>query len=203
MTFSGEQHTAFDRPERLFYMRSRRGGIPVDGLHVFRPDEASMRIRLASLQTIVDARGPELVRSETVTFFNDLCLFAPAALIWAPATWETIDARTVRGRYTLGKQTVTATLHFDANADLVDFKSEDRYRDAGGANEQLPWSTPLDRYRVFGNGIRIPSYGVGWWHPPGAAYAYLRMEIEEIAYNVGPGLADVTKIPGWSTGGQT
>jgi hypothetical protein len=203
MTFSGEQHNAFDRPERLFYMRASRGGLPVDGLHVFRPDEASMRIRLASLKTIADVRGPELVRSETVTFFNDMCLFAPAALIWAPVTWEAIDARTVRGRYTLGRQTIAATLHFDANADLVDFRSEDRYQDAGGANRLLPWSTPVDRYHVFGDGIRIPRYGVGWWHPPGGAYAYLRIEVEDIAYNVGPGLSAVTSIPGWSKGVKT
>jgi hypothetical protein len=200
MTFSGEQHTAFDRPERLFYMRAKRGGIPVDGLHVFRPDEASMRIRLASLKTIADVRGPELVRSETVTFFNDMCLLAPAALIGAPVTWEAIDGRAVRGRLTVGRQTVAATLHFDATGDLVDFKSEDRYQDAGGANRLLPWSTPVDRYHVFGDGIRIPSYGVGWWHPPGAAFAYLRMEIEDVAYNVGPTLAAVTSIPGWSKG---
>ena len=162
------------------------------------------------LSTYADELLPEIVRevcrttrSETVTMFNDMCAFAPATLLRAPIVWEPIDARTVRGRYTLGKQTITATLHFDANADLVDFKSEDRYQDAGGANRQLPWSTPVDRYHVFADGIRIPRYGVGWWHPPGAAFAYLRMEIEDIAYNVGPSLAAVTSLPGWSKGGQT
>ena len=201
MTFTGEQHSAFEKPERLFYMRARRGGLPIDGLHVFRPDEASMHISLASLKTIADVHGPELVRSETVTFFTDICLFAPAALIGAPVAWETIDARTIRGRYTLGKQTIAATLHFDANADLVDFRSEDRCHDAGGANNPWPWSTPVDRYHLFGDDIRIPRYGVGWWHPKdAAAFAYLRMEIDEIAYNVGPGRADVTSIPGWSKG---
>jgi hypothetical protein len=187
MSFSGEQHTGIDRPERLFFMRATRRGLPLDGLHIFRPDAAVMRIRLAALKTIADVSGPALIQSETVTFFNDLCVFAPAALVDAPVVWEAVDASTVRGRYTLGSHTIAATLHFDAVGDLVDFRSDDRYQDAGGANRLLRWSTPLDRYRTFGDGIRVPTYGSGWWHPPEGAFAYLRIEIDDIAYNVGPG----------------
>ena len=32
--------------------------------------------------------------AETVTLFNDMCLFAPAALVGAPVRWTEIDART-------------------------------------------------------------------------------------------------------------
>ena len=198
MSFTGEQHSAFDHPERLFYMRTTKAGLPVDGLHVFRPDEASMRIRLASLRTLADVHGPTLVQSETVTFFNDLCLFAPAALIDATVVWEEVDGQTVRGRFTLGHETVGATLHFDASGDLVNFKSDDRYQDTGGANRRLPWSTPVDRYRTFGDGVRVPSYGTGWWHAPDGAFSALRLEVDNIAYNVGP-VADAVKIPGWGT----
>jgi hypothetical protein len=201
MPFAGEQHSSFERPERLFFMRARRFAIPIDGLHVFRPGEASMRICLASLKTLADVRGPELVRSETVTFFNDMCLLAPAALIGAPVVWEPIDDTSVRGRYTLGAQTISATLHFDAAGDLVDFRSGDRYQDAGGANRLLPWSTPVERYREFGDGIRIPTSGSGWWGTGAARFAYLGIEIDDIAYNVGPSHAAVTAIPGWSAQG--
>ena len=197
MAFAGEQHSAFDQPERVFYMRAKRGGLPVDGLHLFRPDDASMRIRLASLKTVADVHGPSLVQSETVTFFNDLCLFAPAALIDAPVIWEPIDARTVRGRFTLGRYAIAATLHFDGAGDLVDFTSEDRFMDAGGANRQLPWSTPVERYREFEGGIRVSTYGSGWWHPPEGSYAYIRLELDDIAYNVGPGRESAVSIPGW------
>jgi hypothetical protein len=185
MPFTGEQHSVLDRPERLFFMRATRAGLPVDGLHAFRTDEASMRIRLASLVTVADVSGGTLVRSETVTFLNDLCLFAPAALVDAPIVWEGVDARSVRARYTLGQQRVAAVLRFDAAGDLVDFRSDDRRQDAGGADRVLPWTTPVSRFRTFAGAGRLPGYGEGWWHPPDGAFAYLRIELDDIAYNVG------------------
>jgi hypothetical protein len=185
MPFTGEQHSTFDEPERLFFLRATRAGLPVDGLHAFRADDASMRIRLASLVTVADVSGGTLVRSETVTFLNDLCLFAPAALVDAPIAWEDVDARSVRARYTLGRQQVSAVLTFDAAGDLVDFRSEDRRQDAGGADRLMPWSTPVSRFRTFAGAGRLPGYGEGWWHPAEGGFAYLRIEIDDITYNVG------------------
>lgn len=185
MPFTGEQHSILDRPERLFFMRATRAGLPVDGLHAFRTDEASMRIRLGSLVTVADVSGGTLVRSETVTFLNDLCLFAPAALVDAPIAWEGVDARSVRARYTLGHQQVAAVLTFDAAGDLVDFRSDDRRQDAGGADRLLPWTTPVSRFRTFAGAGRLPGHGEGWWHPAEGAFAYLRIELDDIAYNVG------------------
>jgi hypothetical protein len=185
MPFTGEQHSILDRPERLFFMRATRAGLPLDGLHAFRTDEASMRIRLASLVTVADVSGGTLVRSETVTFLNDLCLFAPAALVDAPIAWEDVDARSVRARYTLGRQQVAAVLTFDPAGDLVDFRSDDRRQDAGGADRLLPWSTPVSRYRTFAGAGRLPGHGEGWWHPAEGGFAYLRIELDDIDYNVG------------------
>jgi hypothetical protein len=184
MPFHGVQHTSLDTPERLFFMRATRAGLPVDGLHAFRADQASMRIRLASLVTVADVSGPSLVRSETVTFLNDLCLFAPAAFVDAPIDWEVLDVRSVRAHYTLGGQRVAAVLTFDPAGDLVDFRSDDRYQDAGGADRRLPWTTPVSRFKTFASGARLPSYGEGWWHPSEGAFAYLRIELDDIAYNV-------------------
>jgi hypothetical protein len=144
-----------------------------------------MRIRLASLVTVADVTGPTLVRSETVTFLNDLCLFAPGAIVDAPVTWEPVEAHHVRARYVLGKQAVSAVLRFDAAGDLVDFRSEDRYQDAGGKERLLPWSTPVSGFRTFAGGVRLPSHGEGWWHAPDGAFPYLRMEVDDISYDAG------------------
>ena len=43
-----------------------------------------MRGKLLSLATVVDAAGPEMDRSETVTVFNDLVVLAPGAIVDAP-----------------------------------------------------------------------------------------------------------------------
>jgi hypothetical protein len=185
MPFHGDQLSTLYRPERLFFMRATRGSLPVDGLHAFRVDDASMRIRLASLVTVADVTGPTLAQSETVTFLNDLCLFAPGALVDAPVTWEAVDSQSVRARYVLGSQHVSAVLRFDDNGDLIDFTSEDRYQDAGGEERLLPWSTPVSAFRTFAPGVRLPSRGEGWWHAPGGAFPYLRIDLDEISYDAG------------------
>ncbi|HSO32687.1 MAG TPA: DUF6544 family protein, partial [Labilithrix sp.] len=131
------------------------------------------------------ARGPEMNQSETVTLFNDLCLLAPAALVDARVTWEPIDARSVRGTFTNAGQTIRAVLAFDAQGDLADFVSSDRFLSGDGTKyESFPWSTPIRDYRDFG-GRRVASRGETVWKQPAGDFVYGRFELEEIEYNVG------------------
>ena len=54
--------------------------------------------------------------SETVTLFNDMCLFAPATLIDKEILWEPVDPRTVWARFTHNGITISAMLYFAARA---------------------------------------------------------------------------------------
>ena len=40
---------------------------------------ANMRVKAAALVSVAEASGPEMDQSETVTLFNDMCMFAPAS----------------------------------------------------------------------------------------------------------------------------
>jgi hypothetical protein len=74
MTFAGQQFSSFGvHPLRLFHLDARFLGLPVDVLHVFDEQGATMRVKALSLVPIVSAAGPEMDRAETVTMFNDLC----------------------------------------------------------------------------------------------------------------------------------
>jgi hypothetical protein len=125
-------------------------------------------------------------RGETVTLFNDLVVFAPGAVIDAPVRWTSLDAHHVRGVFTDGDQTVSATLTFDANDDLVGFVSDDRLRaDTDGKSfEQQTWSTPLSGHQDV-NGRRVPEYGEGQWHapPPEGRFTYIEFHLDSITYN--------------------
>jgi len=145
MPFTGEQlNTYGPRPQRVFIMDATRSGLPVTVLHSYKDTTATMRAKVLSLFTVVNATGPEMDRGETVTVFNDLVVLAPGAITEAPVRWTAVDAHHVRGRYTNGDQTVSAVLTFDADHDLVDFVSEDRLRaSADGKTFNLQtWSTP-------------------------------------------------------------
>ncbi len=194
MSFTGQQvNTYGSRPKRFFLMDATRSGLPVTVLHVFADATATMRVKLLSLFTMVDASGPEMDRGETVTVFNDLVVMAPGAIVDAPVTWTAVNDLHVRGRFTDGDQTVTAVLTFDADHDLVDFVSDDRARASadGKAFTAQRWSTPLtDQHDVDGH--RLFGMGNGVWEPsqPADRFTYLEFHLDAITYNEGAGAGD-------------
>lgn len=168
-------------------MDATRSGLPVTVLHVFADTTATMRVKLLSLFTVVDASGPEMDRGETVTVFNDLVVMAPGAIVDARVTWAALDALHVRGEFTDGDQTISAVLTFNAEHDLVDFVSDDRTRVSadGKTFTQQRWSTPLTG-RHDSDGQRVFSSGEGVWTAghPGGPFTYLEFQLDSIDYNL-------------------
>jgi hypothetical protein len=186
MAFTAEQHNFIAEPARFFLMDARKSGLPVDVFHAFRGRSASMRVRLLSVVSLVDASGPDLDRAETVTIFNDLCLLAPAALIDPAIRWQPIDARSVRAEYTVGSNTISAVLLFDDAGELVDFVSDDRLAASpdGRHLTRQRWSTPVGRYQAFGP-RRVSTHGEGRWHAPQGEFVYIELELLELQTNGG------------------
>jgi len=185
MTFRSEQYNFFDRPARLFLMKAAMHGLPVEGLHLFRGDGATMQIKLASLVQVVDAKGPQMNQGETVTLFNDMCLMAPAALIDKQRIqWEAAGPLAARARFTHMANTISALLTFNQAGELVDFISNDRFYSADGKDfRSYPWSTPARNYKDFG-GRRVAGYGEAVWHMPEGKFSYGKFNLSEIEYNL-------------------
>lgn len=188
MPFTGKQvNTYGPDPQRLFFIQAKKSGVPVEVLHVYSHADATMRGKLLSLVPILDASGPQMNRSETVTVFNDLAVFAPGALIDSPVSWTPINDRKARATFTNGPESVTAELTFDETGDLVDFQSDDRFRASGDGKSFTPlrWHTPLTSYRDF-SGRRVPVAGDGMWLAPGPEghFSYIEFHVDHIAYDV-------------------
>lgn len=183
MDIAARQYDFFDEPTRVFFIESSMYGLPFDGLHVYTGPTATMQIKVASLFQVVDARGPEMNKGETVTMFNDMCVLAPASLIDAPIAWESVDSLTVRGRFTNAGNTITASLLFNTSGELIDFSSDDRYLSADGKTYlNYRWTTPVGEYKEY-HGYRIASYGEAIWHTPGGDFAYAKFDLKEVEYN--------------------
>jgi hypothetical protein len=182
MASTADEYAFFDPPGRLFAMQASRAGIPFDVLHEYIDSAATFRVRIAGLFPMVDMSGPTVTNDETVTVMNDILVFAPGAVLDLPFTFETTGEHTVRATFRNAGFTVSATLTFDADGDLVGFVSSDRShgRDGGPAD----WSTPISAYRVV-DGIRVGSHGdANWIEPGGVEWTYGRFDIVAIAYNV-------------------
>lgn len=179
--FTSEQYNFFQWPTRLFFMKAKVRGLPTNGYHRYINQGASMRIKLVSLFPVVDIDSPELFPTETVTFFNDLCLFAPAALIDDRITWEEQDALSVRATFTTNNTAISAILYFNEKGQLVNFKSNDRY--SISEMKTFPFSTPASNYKNL-NGYNLPTYGEAVWHYDDGQFVYGRFNVKSIYYNV-------------------
>jgi hypothetical protein len=183
MRSTATQYESFDPPARLFYMNASRTGIPFDVLHRYVDGAATFQVRIASLISMVDKSGPVLAKAETVTLMNDIVVFAPAAVLDLPFSWRASSAHTVDATFTNASYTVTATLMFDDNGDLVGFLSNDRTQESASGSRSFPWSTPISDYRVV-DGIRVGAHGDANWIEPSGEWTYGQFDVQSIAYNV-------------------
>lgn len=179
------QYTIFAAPVRLFFMKAIMYGLPVRVFHSYRSDGgASMRVRIASLFNVVDLKGSDLRRTETVTFMNDICLMAPAGLVDPRFSFQQMDNHSVSAAFTNGENRVTALLYFNDAGELVNFVSNDRSAlQDDGSLRRLRWSTPVSGYKEF-HGRRVASVGEAVWHYPEGDFTYGKFRIKDIQYNV-------------------
>jgi hypothetical protein len=187
MAFTAEQLNTLDPPRRFFLMDATMKGLSVDVLHAFDERGATMRVKLLSVASMVDAKGPDMTRGETVTLFNDLSILAPGALVSPLITWEPVDAHRARARFTLRGYSISAELMFNDSDELVDFASDDRLAASpnGRTFTRMRWTTPLKDYARVGP-ARVATRGDAVWHPDSGAYAYGEFKLTSLAYNTGP-----------------
>ena len=178
--FETVQYIFFEAPARLFFMKAVMKGMMVPGYHRYQDEKASMDIRLFGLVPIAQAKGIEMNKAETVTLFNDICLFAPAALIDKRILWQGIDSTCAKAIFTNGQNKITATLYFNAIGQLTNFISDDRY--AVSLMRQYRFSTPVKDFKLIG-GRNVPTYGEAIWHYPDGLFVYGKFYLKHIAYN--------------------
>ncbi len=177
------QYNFFGRPGRLFLMKARMFGLPVRALHLYRQEAATFQVRIAGLVGIVDLKGQEMTRGETVTILNDICFFAPGALVDPRITWETVDDRSCVAHFTNGPYRISATLLFNDADELIDFWSDDRPAESGGALLPMRWSTPAGDYRDV-DGMHLAHHGTAVYANPEGPYTYGEFTLASIAYDL-------------------
>lgn len=184
MNLSSEQYNFMPTPTRLFFLDATMNQLPVSGFHCFINGKAFMDIRLLSMFKVQYLEGKEMNISETVTYFNDICCMAPAALIDDSIQWLETEGNKIKASFTNNGITVSAWLHFNEKGELVNFVSEDRYAASdNGTIKQLKWSTPLRDYKLV-NGYKLASYAEAIYTYPDGDFTYATFSLKHIAVNV-------------------
>ncbi len=178
--FTSEQYNFFDTPTRLFFMKANMFGVTIPGYHAYKNANATMQIKLAGLYPIVNVKGNTLTKAETVTLFNDMCIFAPATLIDKRISWQPVDNSSVKAIFTTEGISITAILYFNKEGELINFISDDRY--AVGDMKQYRFSTPVSNYKNI-SGYNLSTYGETVWHYPEGNFTYGKFNLQQLEYN--------------------
>lgn len=182
LPMTAEQHNFTAPQERFFLMRASMFGLPLEGYHRFATGAATMQIRAAGLFTVADAKGEKMNQSESVTLFNDLCAFAPGALLGAKVEWRETGPRSLEGTFHHLGSKVRAELFFDAEGDLVSFLSYDRFQSRDGKTYlSFGWETPLSDYQQVGP-ARVATRGEARWQEPEGTWTYGELSIDALEY---------------------
>lgn len=143
-----------------------------------------MDIRLLSIFKVQFLTGKEAGISETVTFFNDMCCMAPAALIDKRIEWLEFDNNKAKVSFSNNGITVSAWLYFNEKGELINFVSDDRYAMVeNDTMTKLRWSTPLRDYKDI-NGYRLASYAETIYTYPEGDFTYATFTLKNIGYNL-------------------
>ncbi|WP_203296122.1 DUF6544 family protein [Luteirhabdus pelagi] len=184
--FTSQQYNALKPAARHFLMKARVKGIQTTGYHSYFDHQASMDIRLLSLFSVEKISGEALFKAETVTFLNDLCLFAPSNLLHPNLKWESINETTVKVIFNNQGVEVSAKLYFDEEGYLRNFVSNDRLD--VNRHKTFRFSTPIHEFQEI-NGYRLPRTAEAIWHYPEGDFTYGTFEITSVTYN--PNLEDL------------
>ena len=179
--FISVQYNFFDDPARLFFMKAKMYGITLPGYHCYQNATATMQIKLLGLFSVVNVKGSEMTKAETVTVFNDMCLMAPATMIDKRIEWNQIDSLSAKATFTNGVNKISAVLYFNEQGQLINFISDDRY--AVNEMKQYRFSTPVKEY-IQMSGRNIWKYGETIWHYPDGKFVYGKFTLKSIEYNV-------------------
>jgi hypothetical protein len=178
--FTSVQYNFFDNPTRLFFMKAKMYGTTVPGYHCYQNATATMQIKMLGLFNVVNVKGNEMNKAETVTVFNDMCLMAPASLIDKRIEWASIDNLSAKATFTNGGNKITATLYFNEEGKLINFTSDDRY--AISDMKQYRFSTPAKEYIKIAD-RNVLQYGEAVWHYPEGEFVYGKFYLKSIEYN--------------------
>ena len=178
------QYNFYGEYSRLFLMKASKMGIPFRAIHVYKNELASFQVKVAELFKVVDIKGEELTKAETVTLLNDMCIFAPGSLTDSRLTWTELDEMSAKVTLTNGKNTVSAILLFNEAGELINFVSDDRSAlQDDGTMKQVRWTTPVSDYKDI-DGRKIPTVGKTIWHYPEGDFTYGVFTLKSIKYNV-------------------
>jgi hypothetical protein len=184
LPITGTQYYATSEPAFVWVATMKMNPfVWVRGRDKYADGRGHMLIRLLSAVTVADATSPEMDQSTLLRYISEMPWFPTAFLTVPGIGYVSIDDDTFELHMTHGGSTVRGRFTVDAQGDITEFLTEDRYRDADGEMLRDPWRCRYGEYRWF-DGMRIPVTGEACWLLPEGEFPYGRFRIERMEYDI-------------------
>jgi hypothetical protein len=152
----------------------------VFGRDEYLAGEGSIRMKMLALFTVANEGGGELREAALMRYLNEMMWF-PAAFAGSNVTWTAVDDTSAQVTLSDQDARATATMFFDADGRLTNFRAS-RFNTATRTMEI--WETPIAAYSTFGM-LRLPSRGSAVWKLASGDFAYIELDVTDIAYDAG------------------
>jgi len=185
------QHNTAAPIARVFWMRIDMAGglLPMVGRDSYLNGRGRMLGKLLDMVVVADGEGEPFDIGELTTWLNDAVLMAPSMLFRASVTFQEIDDASFALGLTDAGRTVSARVVIDGRGAPVDFHTEDRFADLPGGPVPMPWSTPIDGWRLV-DGRPVPTRGSAVWHLPEGDFTYAVREFAPDSVELNPVLGE-------------
>ncbi len=141
--------------------------------------KGGMLIKLFSLFTVADARGPEVDISSLVRYGSEMPWFPSSMRPSSVVKWEGIDDSSAKMIIREGSLAASLVFTINEKGEITRMDSEDRYSDG---QKKEPWIVRYQDYKEM-DGFRIPMSGEAAWKTRHGEFVYIRLRISEIAYS--------------------
>ncbi|HVW87479.1 MAG TPA: DUF6544 family protein [Bryobacteraceae bacterium] len=183
LPIQGVEYFTAATPEFVWSATVRSGPLMwIDACDRLHQGRGNMLVKLESLFTIADARGPEIDQGASLRWLAEAIWF-PYAFAGETIRWEPVSEESATAYLIQKGAPVAATFAFDAEGRVETICGE-RCRDTGGGKAVLTtWVGRCGEYREFGR-FRVPARVEVAWVMDGVEFAYARFDVTAIEYNV-------------------
>ncbi len=139
----------------------------------------NMWIKLLSTFIIENATGEHMNDATLMRYLNEMVWF-PTAYLGDNVSWEPIDEFSARVSITDHGRTASAEVFFNEQGQMINFKAP---RFCSPTQKLETWTTPFWNYKEK-SGFHIPTGGEGVWKLETGDFAYIRLTVTDIEYDV-------------------
>lgn len=182
MNFEAKQYYSVNSPGFVWIAYMKILGLPLMRVRdYYMKGRGNILVKALSLFTVANSRGEKLDQGAMMRYLNEMMWF-PSAYLGKNISFESVDADSARVTLKDMDKSVTATMYFDDEGKLTNFKAL-RYRDMGNGRFELEkWSTPVKEYGEF-EGLNLPIKGSAVWNLREGDLEYIEATITNLKYD--------------------